>query len=46
MTTESQSPSKLSTRSWGLVVIAWILVGVPLLWGIFVTLKKAILLFK
>ncbi len=31
---------------WGLVVVAWTAVGVPLIWGIFVTLQKAALLFK
>jgi hypothetical protein len=35
-----------SAGSWVLVVIAWILVGVPLLWGVYVTLKKASLLFR
>lgn len=35
-----------SSASWVLVVIAWILVGVPLLWGVYVTLKKASLLFR
>jgi hypothetical protein len=28
------------------VVIAWLLVGLPLAWGVFMTLKKAALLFK
>jgi len=32
--------------NWGLVAIAWIAVGAPLLWGIFVTLQKAALLFR
>lgn len=31
---------------WVLVVLAWIAVGTPLLWGVFVTLQKAALLFK
>jgi hypothetical protein len=31
---------------WGLVVLAWIAVGTPLLCGVFVTLQKAALLFK
>jgi hypothetical protein len=31
---------------WGLVVLAWLAVGVPLLWGVFVTLQKAALLLK
>jgi len=32
--------------SWGVVVLAWIAVGLPLGWGILVTLQKAALLFK
>lgn len=35
-----------SASSWILVGIAWILVGVPLLWGIFITFKKASVLFR
>ena len=31
---------------WGLVVLAWVLVGVPLLWGVWNTLLKAAALFK
>ena len=31
---------------WGLVALAWVLVGVPLLWGIWNTLLKAAALFK
>jgi hypothetical protein len=31
---------------WPLVIVAWILVGVPLLWGVMTTLRKAALLFK
>ncbi len=33
-------------RSWLWVVLAWILVGVPLLWGIVTTVRKALLLFR
>jgi hypothetical protein len=28
------------------VILAWVLVGVPLLWGVYTTLAKAALLFK
>lgn len=35
-----------SPSSWIAVAIAWVLVGVPLLWGIFITFKKAALLFR
>jgi len=31
---------------WPLVILAWILVGVPLLLGVYTTLTKAALLFK
>jgi len=31
---------------WGLVALAWTLVGVPLLWGVWNTLLKAAALFK
>jgi hypothetical protein len=32
--------------SWAAVALAWILVGVPLLWGVWNTLVKAAALFK
>jgi hypothetical protein len=32
--------------SWVQIAIAWILVGLPLLWGIFNTIKKALALFR
>jgi hypothetical protein len=31
---------------WGLVAVAWVLVGVPLLWGVWNTLLKAAALFR
>jgi hypothetical protein len=31
---------------WGLVVVAWLLVGIPLLWGVWMTLQKAAALFE
>jgi hypothetical protein len=31
---------------WGLVGVAWLLVGVPLLWGVWMTLQKAAALFR
>lgn len=40
---ESGSPSG---GSWVLVAMAWLAVGVPLLWGIWTTLEKAIVLFR
>ncbi len=35
-----------SASSWVQVAAGWTLVGVPLLWGIFITFKKAALLFR
>ena len=35
-----------TSGSWVLVGFAWIAVGLPLLWGIWTTLKKAIVLFR
>ena len=31
---------------WPMVALAWALVGIPLAWGIAMTLKKAMMLFK
>jgi hypothetical protein len=35
-----------SLFSWVQVVAGWVLVGVPLLWGIWMTFRKAIPLFQ
>jgi hypothetical protein len=32
--------------SWLAVAIAWILVGIPMLWGIYMTIRKAAPLFR
>lgn len=32
--------------NWAMVVIAWVLVGVPLAWGIYKTFEKAAVLFR
>lgn len=32
--------------SWIVVALAWLAVGVPMLWGIWTTIKKASLLFR
>jgi hypothetical protein len=37
---------RLSASSWLLVAAAWLLVGIPLLWGILMTVKKALALFR
>lgn len=34
------------STSWATVTLAWIAVGVPMLWGVWMTLKKAALLFR
>lgn len=40
-------PEKRPSRaSWLLVAIAWTLVGIPLGWGIYITLEKALVLFR
>lgn len=35
-----------STASWIAVALAWLVVGIPLLWGVFMTLEKAAPLFR
>jgi hypothetical protein len=35
-----------SSSSWLWVVLAWCLVSIPLLWGIWQTVKKAAVLFR
>lgn len=44
--TEPEAKATPSAASWVLVTLAWVVVGVPLLWGIFITFKKAALLFR
>ena len=39
-------PSAGGSGQWGLVAVAWLLVGVPLLWGVWNTLLKAAALFR
>ena len=31
---------------WGMVIVAWLLVLLPLAWGVAMTLKKALALFR
>ncbi len=40
---ETEHPS---SASWLLVALAWAAVGLPLLWGVYTTLKKALPLFE
>jgi hypothetical protein len=35
-----------STRTWLMLVLAWLAVGLPLLWGVGQTIKKALPLFS
>jgi hypothetical protein len=44
--TKSEPPSAGRSGQWGLVAVAWLLVGVPLLWGVWNTLLKAAALFR
>jgi hypothetical protein len=44
--TDFEPTSRPSPGSWILVGIAWLLVSIPLLWGIWQTVKKAIVLFR
>lgn len=32
--------------SWAVVALAWLAVGIPMLWGVWTTIKKASLLFR
>ena len=40
------STNRPSPRSWIAVGFSWAAVGFPLLWGVYVTLKKAMKLFE
>jgi hypothetical protein len=46
MASREPAPDEIRPGNWGAVVVAWIMVGVPLAWGVFQTLKKAALLFQ
>ena len=46
MGSQQEPGSGGSPGQWGLVVVAWLLVGIPLLWGIWNTLQKAAALFR
>ena len=43
---EQRSTPGAPAGQWGLVALAWVLVGVPLLWGVWNTLLKAAALFR
>jgi hypothetical protein len=41
-----QNGSERRAGSWGTVITAWLLVSIPLLWGVWQTVKKASALFR
>jgi hypothetical protein len=45
MSQSGPSPA-VASGQWAVVALAWILVGVPLLWGVWNTLLKAAALFR
>jgi hypothetical protein len=44
--TTNDEPSKSPGRNAAALALAWLAVGVPLLWGVVQTLKKAMALFR
>ena len=46
MTQENPGLGDTRPGQWGLVAVAWLLVGIPLLWGVWTTLQKAAALFE
>ena len=44
--TNSDGPEEPAGGSWVFVVLAWLPVTLPLLWGIWQTVKKAAVLFR
>jgi len=46
MTHDQSSQPKTREQSRGVVLLAWLLVSVPLIWGIWQTIKKAAVLFR
>jgi hypothetical protein len=43
---EDRGETRPAPASWLAVAIAWILVGIPMLWGIYMTIRKAAPLFQ
>jgi hypothetical protein len=43
---EPDSNEHAQSGHWALVGAAWLLVGIPLLWGVWMTLQKAAALFR
>jgi len=44
--TQGEPSAGRGAGQWGLVVLAWVAVGLPLLWGVWNTLLKAAALFR
>jgi hypothetical protein len=44
--TENETSLEPASSSWAWVILAWFLVSIPLLWGIWQTVKKAAVLFR
>ena len=44
--TGAGQPNRPSARSWIAVALSWTAVGLPLLWGVYMTLQKAMKLFE
>ena len=42
----TEAPDRRGASSWWVVVLAWLPVTLPLLWGIWQTVKKAAVLFR
>jgi hypothetical protein len=45
-TTESETSGRSDAGQTALLVIAWLWVGIPLLWGVYTTLMPSLPLFK
>jgi hypothetical protein len=46
MTSPPAQRQDSAQQSWAPVLVAWLLVSVPLLWGVWQTIKKAAVLFR
>ena len=44
--TNGANQSRPSSSSWFMVILAWVLVGLPLAWGVSRTLQTAVKLFR
>jgi hypothetical protein len=44
--TDEHGGAESKPGQWIVVLLAWAAVGIPLLWGVWMTLRKAAVLFK